>query len=37
MMHPRKRINNCRPIIEPILNWMQLPDKTRMQILRVKE
>jgi ATP-dependent DNA helicase RecG len=23
-------LNNCRPIIEPILNWMQLPDENQM-------
>jgi ATP-dependent DNA helicase RecG len=26
-------LNNCRPIIEPILNWMQLPDEN--QILKI--
>jgi len=29
-------LNNCRPIIEPILNWMQLPDEDRMLKLCLK-
>jgi ATP-dependent DNA helicase RecG len=29
-------LNNCRPIIEPILNWMQLQDENRMPKLCLK-
>lgn len=29
-------LNNCRPIIEPILNWMQLPDENQMLKLCLK-
>jgi predicted HTH transcriptional regulator len=29
-------LNNCRPIIEPILNWMQLPDEKQMLKLCLK-
>lgn len=29
-------LNNCRPIVEPILNWMQLPDENRMLKLCLK-
>ncbi len=29
-------LNNCRPIIEPILNWMQLPDEDQMLKLCLK-
>ena len=29
-------LNNCRPIIEPILNWMQLPDENQVLKLCLK-
>lgn len=29
-------LNNCRPITEPILNWMQLPDENQMLKLCLK-
>jgi predicted HTH transcriptional regulator len=29
-------LNNCRPMIEPVLNWMQLPDENQMMKLCLK-
>lgn len=29
-------LNNCRPMIEPVLNWMQLPDENQVMKLCLK-